>query len=123
MRAKMVAPLHGKRKRSRKPLVSKAEPARKNVKDPQPYKKLIGQRLRTARKHADMTQQFVGGALKVTHSTVGQWELGRTQPDVTHLIDAAKLYKVSLDWCCGISDQEHPASAATVRGDRQQAMA
>jgi transcriptional regulator with XRE-family HTH domain len=100
---KMVGSLSRKRKPNRKSLTLRAAPAAEASVVP-PEFRIIGTRLRQARRSRDMTQSFAGDKLKVTHSTVGQWELHRTLPDVPHLIAAAGLYKVSLDWCCGMTE-------------------
>ena len=58
----------------------------------------LGARLKVARKRKRMTQESVAALMGLTHATVGQWEKDLTRPDVPHLIEAAELYDVSLDW-------------------------
>lgn len=58
----------------------------------------IGARLKAARKAKHLTQPQAGMALGLTHSSLGQWERNLTVPDLQHLVAAADLYGVSLDW-------------------------
>lgn len=59
----------------------------------------LGRRLREARLKSEKTQAEVGEYLELSsHSSVGQWERGKTLIGTINLILAAQFYKESLDW-------------------------
>ena len=62
----------------------------------------LWQRLRQARKFADLTQQDLADACSVTRGAVGQWEAAeiehRTKPTTEHLITVARVTRVPLEW-------------------------
>lgn len=57
----------------------------------------IGQKLKTARAAAGLTQEAVAEALGVSRQTVSNWENSRTYPDIISVIRLSDLYGVSLD--------------------------
>lgn len=62
----------------------------------------LWQRLRQARKYADLTQADLAKACGVTRGAVALWEAAevehRTKPTTDHLIQIAKKTKVPLEW-------------------------
>lgn len=62
----------------------------------------LWERLRAARRHADLTQREVAVACGLTRSAVAQWEAAeseqRTRPASDHLIIVSRLTKAPLDW-------------------------
>lgn len=62
----------------------------------------LWERLRAARRYADLTQREVAIAVGLTRSAVAQWEAAevdqRTRPSVEHLIVVSKLTKAPLEW-------------------------
>lgn len=62
----------------------------------------LWERLRAARRYADLTQREVALAVGLTRSAVAQWEAAepeqRTRPSVEHLMVISKLTKAPLDW-------------------------
>lgn len=62
------------------------------------------ERIRALREDRDMTQTQVAQLLKVGQKTYSDYELGKTRIPVDSLIVLAKLYNVSMDYICGISD-------------------
>ena len=60
------------------------------------------QRLRQARKYADLTQADLAKACGVTRGAVALWEAAevehRTRPTTDHLIEISKKTKVPLEW-------------------------
>ena len=62
----------------------------------------LWQRLRQARKYADLTQQDLANRCGVTRGAVALWESAeiehRTKPTTDHLIAVSKATKVPLEW-------------------------
>lgn len=62
----------------------------------------LWERLRAARRHADLTQREVAVACGLTRSAVAQWEASepeqRTRPNSDHLIVFSRLTKAPLEW-------------------------
>lgn len=57
----------------------------------------LADRLKRARKLADLTQAQVAARIGVDTSAVGQWETGKTVPSPTNLTELARLLNVSTD--------------------------
>ena len=62
------------------------------------------ERIRALREDSDQTQAQVAQLLKVGQRTYCDYELGKTRIPVDSLIVLAKLYNVSMDYICGLSD-------------------
>lgn len=62
------------------------------------------ERIRALREDHDMTQTKISQILKVGQRTYCDYELGKTRIPVDSLIVLAKLYNVSMDYICGVSD-------------------
>ena len=62
------------------------------------------ERIRALREDHDMTQEKVAKILKIGQRTYCDYELGKTRIPVDSLITLAKLYNVSMDYICGVSD-------------------
>lgn len=58
-------------------------------------------KLKKARIDTGFTQREVGKELKIPYSTLANYELGRTQPDIETLGILADFYGVSADWLIG----------------------
>lgn len=65
-------------------------------------------RIRALREDNDMTQAKVAQLLQVGQKTYSDYELGKTRIPVDSLIVLARLYNVSMDYICGISDIRRP---------------
>ena len=61
-------------------------------------------RLKDLREDADKTQTEIAEILKIGQRTYCDYELGKTRIPVDSLIVLAKLYNVSMDYICGLSD-------------------
>lgn len=61
-------------------------------------------RIRELREDSDKTQREIAGLLKVGQKTYSDYELGKTRIPVESLIVLAKLYNVSMDYICGVSN-------------------
>lgn len=66
------------------------------------------ERIRALREDSDFTQTKVAKLLKVGQKTYSDYELGKTRIPIDSLIVLAKLYNVSMDYICGISDTRKP---------------
>ncbi len=63
-----------------------------------------GERLRILREKNALTQKEVANYLKTTQSYYAQYERNQRQIPFERVIELAKLYKVSLDYIAGLSD-------------------
>ena len=66
------------------------------------------ERIRALRVDCDKTQTEVAQLLQVGQRTYCDYELGKTRIPVDSLIILAKLYNVSMDYICGVSDKRAP---------------
>lgn len=62
------------------------------------------ERIRTLREDNNRTQTEIAEILKIGQRTYCDYELGKIRIPVDSLIILAKLYDVSMDYICGISD-------------------
>lgn len=66
------------------------------------------ERIRALREDNDKTQTEIAQLLKVCQKTYSDYELGKTRIPVDSLIVLAKLYNVSMDYICGVSNTNNP---------------
>lgn len=66
------------------------------------------ERIRALREKNNKTQTEIAEVLKVGQRTYCDYELGKTRIPVDSLITLAKLYNVSMDYICGLSDIRDP---------------
>ena len=66
------------------------------------------ERIRALREDHDKTQTEIASLLRVGQRTYCDYELGKTRIPVDSLIVLAKLYNVSMDYICGVTDQREP---------------
>lgn len=64
------------------------------------------ERIRALREDADKTQSQIAALLQVGQRTYCDYEKGKTRIPVDSLIILARLYNVSMDYICGISDEK-----------------
>lgn len=57
----------------------------------------FSQKLLSLRKEKGMSQDELGGQLKVSRQTISKWELGETTPEMDKLILTSELFNISLD--------------------------
>lgn len=62
------------------------------------------ERVRALREDSDKTQAEIAALLNIGQKTYSDYELGKTRIPVDSLIVLAKLYDVSVDYICGVSD-------------------
>jgi len=67
-------------------------------------------RLVKLRKERKLTQAELAKALNVTQSAIGNWELGKREPDYTTLAQIADFYHVTIDYLLGRSDDSEALS-------------
>ena len=65
------------------------------------YYESFPSKLKKARQETGFTQREVSKEIKIPYSTLANWELGRTQPDIESLGILADFYGVSTDWLIG----------------------
>ena len=66
------------------------------------------ERIRALREDRDMTQTQIAQVLRVGQKTYSDYELGKSRIPVDSLIILARLYDVSMDYICGVSDVRKP---------------
>ena len=57
----------------------------------------IGQKLKTARQKAGLTQEVVADKIQVSRQTISNWENEKSYPDIASVIHLSNLYNISLD--------------------------
>lgn len=62
------------------------------------------ERIRSLREDRDLTQAQVAALLHVGQRTYCDYESGKTRIPVNSLILLARLYNVSMDYICGLTD-------------------
>lgn len=62
---------------------------------------MFNERLKGLRSEVGLTQDEVAEKLNVGRSTYASWEIGRSEPSISNLIDLAEFYNVSMDYLCG----------------------
>lgn len=73
------------------------------------YPKSFHEKLKKAREDAGYTQQQVSDILNIGRSTLANYEVGRTEPDLETLSNLADFYCVSTDWLLGTKGgKEYP---------------
>lgn len=65
----------------------------------------IGRKLKQLRKGRGMTQEEVADQVKITRSTISNYEIGRRTPHMKDLQKLAKVFKVGLDYF-GINEKD-----------------
>ena len=66
----------------------------------------IGKRLRKLRIEHNLTQNEVSILTGIKRSSIASYELNEQLPPVDNRIQLANLYKVSLDYLCGLDNSE-----------------
>ncbi len=65
------------------------------------YAESFPSKLKKARANTGFTQREVAKETGIPHSTIANYETGRTQPDIENLGILADFYLVSADWLLG----------------------
>ena len=69
---------------------------------------VLSQRLKTCRKEQKYTQKEVAIYCDITETAYQNYELGTREPKLSILIRIAGLYRVSLDYLVGLTDDPTP---------------
>ena len=84
----------------------------------------LGEKIRTLRKNAQLSQEALAEQLDVSRQAVSKWENDNGQPETEKLIKMAKLFHVSLDTFINDAEDIAPAaSAASADNDEQLSLA
>ncbi|MEG0366993.1 MAG: helix-turn-helix transcriptional regulator [Coprobacillus sp.] len=67
----------------------------------------IGERLKTLRVEAGLTQKEVAETLKMSKPIVSQYESDQRTPSLGKLIRFSRFYKASLDYICENVDEKN----------------
>lgn len=62
-------------------------------------------RLFELRIELDLSQRAIAKLLNISQGTYNNWENSNTQPSIEQLIELSKLFKVSVDYIIGNSDE------------------
>ena len=65
------------------------------------YRESFCSKLKKARNNTGFTQREVAKETGISHSTIANYETGRTEPDIENLGILADFYGVSADWLIG----------------------
>lgn len=65
------------------------------------YAEAFPSKLKKARRDTGFTQREVAKEIGIPHSTIANYEIGRTQPDLETLGILADFYEISVDWLLG----------------------
>jgi DNA-binding XRE family transcriptional regulator len=57
----------------------------------------IGSKLKQARLEEELTQDNVANILNVSRTTISNWEVGRSYPDLESIVALSDLYNISLN--------------------------
>ena len=71
---------------------------------------MYASRIRTLRQQAGMSQQALGNLLGLSAVSVGKWERGQTQPDISALTRMADIFGTTIDDLCGHDAPLSPAA-------------
>ena len=66
----------------------------------------IGNRIKELRTSKNLTQEDIAKMVKVSKATISNYEKGKVSPPIELLIKLAERYDVSIDWLCGLSNEE-----------------
>lgn len=70
----------------------------------------LAQRLRQCRKECGLTQREVAVYSDITEHAYQNYELGVREPKISILMRIAVLYKVSVDYLVGLTDDPSPVN-------------
>ena len=69
---------------------------------------MLFKRVRDLREDNDYTQKQIAEILKIHQTTYSDYELGNLNIPVDVLIELSKLYKTSIDYIVGLTDETKP---------------
>lgn len=69
--------------------------------------KTFAENIRELRTSSKLTQTEFAEKINVTQAALSAYEKGTRQPTYETLISISKMFYVSIDWLCGLSDRKH----------------
>ena len=69
---------------------------------------VFGERLRALRSRCGLTQTEVADIIGLRVTTVGDWELAKSEPKFSQAVALSRLYDVSLDVLAGLTPMPPP---------------
>ena len=66
---------------------------------------MIGERIRTLRKEAGLTQRELAELIDMSYSSIQAYEYNKKRPSVPVLCELAELFQVSTDYILGLKDE------------------
>lgn len=70
--------------------------------------KLYVKRIRDLREDEDMNQTEIAKKLEIKQTVYSRYELDKNEIPLHHIIKLAKIYDVSMDYICGLTDERRP---------------
>lgn len=67
----------------------------------------FGQRLKTLRKEAGVSQSYIADHIGVSTQSISNWECDNTMPDISQIIPLAALLSISTDYLLGVGTNEN----------------
>lgn len=67
----------------------------------------FNEKLLTIRKEKGYSQEQLGNMINVTRQTVSNWELGISTPEMTKIIELAKVFDLTTDELLGVSNKSN----------------
>ena len=67
-------------------------------------------KLKTLREQNNLTQRSLAEKINVTHGAIGNWEMGKRDPDISTLVKIAEYFGVSIDYLVGHSSEPYDVS-------------
>lgn len=62
-------------------------------------------KLKEIRKQLGFSQEDIANQLGVHNTTYGNWELGKTEPDIDNLVKLSKIFRTSIDHLLGLETE------------------
>lgn len=82
-----------------------------------PNSNLIGNKIATARKNANLSQAELASQVSISPQAVGKWERGESMPDITTLNRLAEIFGVDLNY---FSDKSTNSEKVSVDAERNE---
>jgi transcriptional regulator with XRE-family HTH domain len=69
------------------------------------YSEVFPSRLKKAREDYGLTQVEASKLLKIGRSTLANYEVGKSEPDLETLVKISLLYDIASDWLIGVTSK------------------
>lgn len=64
----------------------------------------LNDKIRMLRQDANLSQSKLAEVLETTQLHYSQYELGKHEPPIRHIVTICKFYNVSADWLLGLKE-------------------